>query len=359
MIIINPDDVLINSRDAAEVLRCSPQHVGNYERSGRLIAARKGGRGRGRGTWYRKGDVLALKVALEAAIDQDLDLARSGPLANWLLEACNDFDLTKSDLLVMSRQSDPFRYDTVGGHQKAKWFAELVERFLPNENQRIHIRGFHYLLTSIPDLKLPDGTPYVNTSECWVTLDGLSDCARWLGYVEFSKIVDNRNDPPEIHIPGSVAYGEANKTLSCGLARDFLIQVEPRITADFGVREQDYRICFIGEKSSLRDILLPLAKQVQGELLLPTGNLSNTMIAELEARANADGRPLVVLYFSDFDPAGYCMPIGLAWKLHALTVLWGHNLDFQIYPVCLTKAQVGELGLPETPLKEGEKRGDK
>ena len=53
------------------------------------------------------------------------------------------------------------------------------------------------------------------------------------------------------------------------------------------------------------------------------------------------------------------MPIGLAWKSHALTVLWGHNLDFQIYPVCLTKAQVEELGLPETPLKEGEKGGDK
>ena len=91
MITTNSDDVLINSKDAAEVLRCSPQHVGNYERSGRLVAARKGGRGRGGGTWFRKGDVLALKLALEAAIGQDLDLAGSGPLANWLLESMQRF----------------------------------------------------------------------------------------------------------------------------------------------------------------------------------------------------------------------------------------------------------------------------
>lgn len=359
MITTDPNDVLINSKDAAEILRCSPQHVGNYERSGRLTAARKGGRGRGGGTWYRKGDVQALKVELEAAIGQDLDLAGSGPLANWLLDACNDFDLTKSDLLVMARQSDPFRYDTVGGHQKAKWFAELVERFLPHENQKIHIRGFHYLLTSIPGLKLPDGTPYVNSNDCYLALDQLSDCARWLGYVEFDKIVDNRNDPPFSHIPECFSYGEAGKTLLCGGHLDFTHAREPRIIANFGIRRQDYRICFIGEKSSLRGILQPIAEQVQGELLLPTGNLSNTMIAELETRANAEGRPLVVLYFSDFDPAGYCMPIGCAWKLHALKVLRGHNFDFQVYPVCLTKAQVEELGLPETPLKEGEKRKDK
>jgi hypothetical protein len=60
----------------------------------------------------------------------------------------------------------------------------------------------------------------------------------------------------------------------------------------------------IGEKISLRPVLLPIAKEVGGELLLPTGETSDTMIAELAARCAIDPRLSVILYFSDFDPAG-------------------------------------------------------
>ena len=126
-----------------------------------------------------------------------------------------------------------------------------------------------------------------------------------------------------------------------------------------GVSRQPYRIVLVGEKSSLSAVLLPIARRIGGELLLPTGEASDTMIAELAARAVDDGRPAVVLYFADFDPAGHQMPISFARKLQALRDLEHHELDIQVHAVALTLAQVRDLGLPSTPLKDTERRADR
>jgi hypothetical protein len=119
------------------------------------------------------------------------------------------------------------------------------------------------------------------------------------------------------------------------------------------------RIILIGEKSSLAEVLEPIAQRVKGELLLPTGEISDTMIAEMAARAAADGRPAVVLYFSDFDPSGHQMPISVARKLQALRTLLHPNLQIEVHRVALTLDQVRELALPSTPLKATEKRAGK
>jgi hypothetical protein len=73
----------------------------------------------------------------------------------------------------------------------------------------------------------------------------------------------------------------------------------------------------------------------------------------------ADGRPMVVLCFSDADPAGRQMPISIARKLQAFKALEFGDLDFRVYRVALTAEQVGEYGLPSTPLKESERRADR
>ena len=123
--------------------------------------------------------------------------------------------------------------------------------------------------------------------------------------------------------------------------------------------QQPYRLVLIGEKTSLRDILLPIAETVGGELLLPTGEASDTMIAELAARCVADGRPAVALYFSDFDPGGRQMADSVSRKLQALRDLCHPNLDIQVHAVALTLEQVHEFNLPSTPLKDTERRADK
>lgn len=76
----------------------------------------------------------------------------------------------------------------------------------------------------------------------------------------------------------------------------------PRFYANFQPRQR-YRLILITEKSSLRPILQPIAEHVGAELLAMTGESSHTRIAEFAARADADGRAAVVLYFSDHDPS--------------------------------------------------------
>jgi hypothetical protein len=66
-----------------------------------------------------------------------------------------------------------------------------------------------------------------------------------------------------------------------------------------------------------------------------------------------------VLYFADCDPAGWQMAISVSRKLQALKVLFFGDLDMEMHRVGLVPDQVREYGLPSTPLKDTERRGDK
>jgi hypothetical protein len=115
----------------------------------------------------------------------------------------------------------------------------------------------------------------------------------------------------------------------------------------------------IGEKVSLGPVLRPIAKDVHGELLLSTGEVSEAAVYGIVKRAAEDGRPLVILYFVDFDPAGWQMPISVARKVQAHKYREFPTLDVRVIRVALTVEQVIELNLPDSPLKPGEKRASK
>ena len=108
--------------------------------------------------------------------------------------------------------------------------------------------------------------------------------------------------------------------------------VLPHVWASAPEPQQPYRIIFIGEKSSLGSELRPLAQQIGAELVLPTGEESDTLIAGIAVRAAALGRPAVVLYFSDFDLLGWQMPVSVSRKLQALRGDLEHD-DLQITPI--------------------------
>ncbi len=40
----------------------------------------------------------------------------------------------------------------------------------------------------------PDGSPYVSNEKCWKVLIDIAKAARWLGYIPFHRIRDERND---------------------------------------------------------------------------------------------------------------------------------------------------------------------
>ena len=276
-----------------------------------------------------------------------------------ILEDATCFELCNADeLTVLSKDKDPYRLDTASGHRLGRWCARMIDRFLA-PNARIHLRGLHYLLASAADVTRPDGERYINTDEMWRWLTETAiKAARWLGYVAFERIVDERNAPPELYLPSYYTV-EAERGRGEEIIIPDLDEALPGFASPPWPVIQPYRIILIGEKTSLRAVLLPIAQEVGGELLLPTGEPSDTMIAELAARCAPDPRPSVVLYFSDFDPSGRQMPVSVSRKLQALHDLLYPELNIQLHPVALTLEQVRELALPSTPLKATEPRASR
>jgi hypothetical protein len=290
--------------------------------------------------------------------DDDQDKHPPGKLHQILKEAVELEFCSPDELTVLSKRKDPYRLDTATGHRLGRWCALLIERFLAPQ-AKIHLRGCHYVLASAANVTRPDGSPYINSDPMWVWFDETAmKAARWLGYVRFDRIVDERNAPPELYLPPYYTVeperGNGKRIIVPGLA-----ETMPCFTSPQWPVVQPYRIISVGEKTSLRPVLLPIAKEVGGELLLPTGEMSDTMIAELAARCALDPRPSVVLYFSDFDPAGRQMPVSLARKLQALRDLLYPQLNIRVHHVALTLEQVRELDLPSTPLKPKEARASR
>jgi hypothetical protein len=123
----------------------------------------------------------------------------SGLLRQQIEAAAVSEGVSMNALTVLAAQRDPYRLDTQAGHKLGQWFTEHVRRLVHPEKD-VHLRGFHYLLVSAPRPVLKvDGTPYANTDEDWMWLvDNAAKCARWLGYVPFDRIRDERNEPPEL-----------------------------------------------------------------------------------------------------------------------------------------------------------------
>ena len=282
-----------------------------------------------------------------------------GPLRDVLEHAVAEtIGASLKSFTVLSDGLDPYRLDTEVGHRNAKWFDEMVERFLPPD-EKIHLRGLFYRLVGAGDVADPGGKPWVNAEERWTWFtEKAAKAARWLGYVPFSRIIDERNAPAQIFVR---AVGSTSARLHPGAVievPDLAGALPAFYCPDDWIPRQRYRMILIGEKVSLSPILQPIAEEIGGELLLPTGEISDTQIHEFAQRANEDGRMAVVFYFSDFDPAGHQMPISVSRKLQALRDLLYPELSIEVHAVALTLEQVRELDLPSTPLKATEQRAD-
>ena len=60
-------------------------------------------------------------------------------------------------------------------------------------------------------------------------------------------------------------------------------------------------------------MLDPVADRFSADLYLPTGEISDTLVYTMASRmVPDDGRPMVVFYFADCDPAGWQMPISVS-----------------------------------------------
>lgn len=222
--------------------------------------------------------------------------------------------------------------------------------------RRFHLRGVHYML--IGQVK-PGGSVYRNTEREWKWLcDRVSKAARWLGYIPFTQVTDQRNAEPVIRIRPAAAEAQ----IIIGYSGEELVpdaeDFAPRAHLEGAAGIQPYRLAIISEKSSLEPVLGPVAEEFGADLYLPAGEISDTILHQMASLSAAEGRPLIVFYFADCDPSGWQMGISVSRKLQALSELLG-PFEFEVHRVALVPGQVRELGLPSTPLKDTEKRAGK
>jgi hypothetical protein len=263
-----------------------------------------------------------------------------------------------SDLTVLSAQVDPYRLDTPAGHRDGAWLAAQLERAI-GATRKIHWRGLHYAIVAAGNIRKPNGGIYRNTDDDWRWLSELAGkAARWLGYIAFERITDNRNAGPIIHRKARVAPS-AGITVGVDVSIPEADDLEPTPVADGFEPRQAYQFVKFAEKASLEEVALPIARDHEADLYLNTGEISDTHVYRIAKDAAADGRPLVVFTLTDCDPAGYQMSVSIGRKLQACRDLFFPDLQFELVPVALTVEQVRDLGLPSTPLKETERRADR
>ncbi|MGH9287039.1 MAG: hypothetical protein ACRD0V_01875, partial [Acidimicrobiales bacterium] len=226
-------------------------------------------------------------------------MAEVSPLRQLLEEAMEETGLKMKDLTVLSTQIDPYRLDTPTNHRNAEWFATAVRDLgYGVDGRTIHLRGLHYAIAMAEVVK-PDGTPYVHNDDNWDWLqEGAAKPARWLRYIPFTQIHDQRIATEPIR--KDFTRSSPHRWLDVGL--DIQVppveDINPRVRLGGFRGVQPYRIVMIGEKASLEEVLTPIAERRSADLYLPSGNIGDTLVHTIAADGAADGRPMVVLYFA-------------------------------------------------------------
>lgn len=260
-----------------------------------------------------------------------------------------------TDLLALAPQNDPFYVGTPTTLAMGQWFADVWQQ--AGYTSGVHLRRVHYWLVSQdPPYPTHKGELYTNTDNHWKYLGNASKYARYLDLVRIADVIDRKNpDPhvfadypyttspeyyvstPELDAPGVGIYGIDN-----ALAQPYHLEVW----------------C---EKSTMDDVLLPVAQRYGANLVTFEGEVSITSCChDLVKRIDdSGGKPCRIWYLSDFDPAGKSIPAAMSRKVE--WALYDGDLDYdvKITPLALTPEQVQRYRLPRTPIKKTEKRAEK
>lgn len=289
--------------------------------------------------------------------------------------------LTVASLLALAPKNDPFYVGRPAQVAAGEWFADLWNRF--GYSTGVHLRRVHYRLVSQP-ITRPDGQEYENTDNCWGYLVEAGKAARYLGLVDPEAFIDRRNNEPEINArwrnPGDEDYIDPtpNYEPEDVWADEFTqdryqlpelpalpylpstLPQEPYFrVSGYLSTQQTTHIEIWCEKTTMNDVLTPLCQQYGVNFVTGAGELSITAVVDFMRRVQHAHRPARILYISDYDPAGYNMPVSIARKIEHFQRNEGFGmLDIRLQPIVLTPDQVAHYNLPRTPIKKSDLRKD-
>jgi hypothetical protein len=260
-------------------------------------------------------------------------------------------------LIALSANNDPF-YLVPRRRKAARWFGKIWERLDLGDGN--HVRRIHYVIISQrkPLLNVYR-TVYTNTTSNWLQLVTACRDARLLNLVPVTAFVDRRNDEPIIYLPNNpeqawlgTMYREPNVEMaSIEMPRLPMLYLRPPTIL------QRYHVEIWCEKTTVNDVLEPIAQRLGCNLITGSGELSLTACELVVERAIASGRPVRIVYVTDFDPAGrMSMPVAVARKIEHRLRRDRLDLDIQLRPIALTLEQCRQFELPRTPIKASDKR---
>ena len=280
-------------------------------------------------------------------------------------DLAHDLNRPVGTLYVLDQWNDPF-YIGAPRYDRAKWFADLWHGLhIPIG---WHYRRIHYFLISqeVPVGYFKGGS-YQNFFEHWTELNGAARDAVHLGLVPLNAFVDRRNPDPIIYLrqPLDAVLDDIENVDGHLWHVAFTLPQLPKYgELHGGVVPQPYHVELWAEKSTMNDILIPLAQRYHCNLVTGVGETTATRCRELIDRIrNDEERPVRILYISDFDPAGMSMPVAAARKIEyelyrqGLIEEGAQGHDVQVRPIILNHDQCVEYRLPRTPIKETERRG--
>jgi hypothetical protein len=294
---------------------------------------------------------------------------------------CPDYEAIKALAVTLNRpaetlytlaESDPF-FVRPKRQTNAKWFAEVWRVLDPPDG--VHLRRLHYALVSLPEGRRPpkpDGEAYQNTEADWTLLNTASVDARALRLVDAARFTDRRAGEPlylanERDVDGRAfvfhAGGSVEPPADVALAFHFyytprtysMPEASPSVYVTPPSLAEPYAVEVWAEKSTMNDVLAPLARRLNFTLVTGVGDLSVTHCNWLVDRVLSHRKSTRIFYVSDFDPSGSRMPVGVARKIEHGLRRDGHDLDIRLEPLVLTRAQVEHFRLPRIPIKASDK----
>lgn len=269
-----------------------------------------------------------------------------------------EIKVRSTDLIALASGNDPFYCGTKSDYELAEWFAELWRRF--GYGRGVHLRRVHYrIISQDPPVNFPNGMLYENTVNCWAALIRASKAARYLGMVD-PLLFDDRRNPGLMYYPEGPEYEPDPEIYVENAYLDFAafqlpaFPLLPKYEVDGFEGKQNYNVEIWCEKSTMNDVLIPLCQRYGVGLVVGTGEISITQVANMVE--NRIEKPARILYISDFDPAGECMPVSISRKIEYFLSQRKRKHDVKLFPVVLTLEQVKEYRLPRTPIKDTERR---